>query len=197
MKRLINGRNMHAASPILGFLLVMLPGAALAASPEWRPTYDLAMRWVNFLILAGVIFKYAREPVKNFLEQQKSDVLGQIEALEAEKEKIVGEIKSADERVNENRQKLADTKARLIAQGESKKQRIIEQAQSQSVTMIEEARKKMENRILQARDALKMELADMAFEQAAQQLPQIITDDDNQLLLDTFMSGMPKAGGAS
>ena len=175
----------------LAFLIVMLPGIAAAASPSWRPTYDLVMRWVNFLILAGIIYKYAKEPLKNFLAQQKEDVLSEINALEAEKERIFGEISSADQRVEENRQKLADTKARLISQGETKKQRIIEQAQNQSALMLEEARKKMENRIHQAKDRLKMELADLAFEQAAKQLPQVITDADNQQLLDEFMRSMP------
>jgi F-type H+-transporting ATPase subunit b len=191
MKRRTQHRGVGMLLPILLFLLVMLPGIAVAAGPSWRPTYDLVMRWVNFFILAGIIFKYGREPLKNFLAQQKEDVLKEIDTLEAEKERILGEIRSADQHVEENRQKLANTKERLIAQGESQKQRIIEQAQNQSTIMIDEARKKMENRILQAKEKLKMELADLAFDQALKQLPQVITDADNQHFFDAFMSGMP------
>ncbi|WP_054691239.1 hypothetical protein [Desulfosarcina cetonica] len=56
--------------------------------------------------------------------------------------------------------------------------------------MIEAARAKMETRILQAKTKLKMELADMAFEQATTRLPGLITDIDNQMFLDNYMKGM-------
>jgi F-type H+-transporting ATPase subunit b len=175
---------------ILGFLLVMVPGTAMADSPEWRPTYDLVMMYVNFLILATVIVKYGRTPIKNFLKQQKEDVASEIEILEAEKERVISEIRSAQTHSAEIRDRLEDMKSRLIAQGESKKEQIIEQAQQQSALMIEETRKKMENRIVQAQSELKMELADLAFEQAVQQLPQIMTDKDNQRLVDVYMQNM-------
>jgi F-type H+-transporting ATPase subunit b len=174
---------------LLGFLLVM-PATAIAESPEWRPTYDLVMMYVNFLILATVIVKYGRTPIKNFLKQQKEDVASEIEILEAEKERVISEIRSAQTHSAEIRERLEDMKSRLIAQGETRKQQIIDQAQKQSALMIEETRKKMDNRIVQAQSDLKMELADLAFEQAFQQLPQIITDKDNQRLVNVYMQSM-------
>ena len=60
----------------------------------------------------------------------------------------------------------------------------------QSAAMIEETQKKMENRLLQAKNQLKMELADLAFDQATKMLPQIINESDNQRLLDIYMTGM-------
>ena len=33
-------------------------GEVLAADGNWRPVYDLVMRWVNFLILAFLLFKF-------------------------------------------------------------------------------------------------------------------------------------------
>jgi hypothetical protein len=53
--------------------------------------------------------------------------------------------------------------------------------------MLEEARRKMENRIVQAKAGLKMELLDMAIDQAMKRLPAIITDSDNQRLLNDYM----------
>jgi F-type H+-transporting ATPase subunit b len=182
--------SINRARTLVAFLLVMMPGAALAASPEWRPTYDMAMKWVNFIIFVAVIVKYAREPIKAFLKQQKGDVVAEIDKLEAEKQRIIGEIEAAKLQATENKIRHKELKERLIAQGELRKQQIVDQARQQGTIMIDETRKKMETRILQAKDKLKMELADMAFNQALQQLPQIITDDDNQHLLDIYMRGM-------
>lgn len=162
----------------------------MAAGPEWRPTYDLVMKWVNFFILAAVIFKYAREPIKVFLLQQRGDVVSELEHLEAEKERITGEIREANAQAAESKLRHQEMKERLIAQGETKKEQLVAQAQQQSVLMIEAARKKMEIRILQAKEKLKSELADMAFEQAFQKLPQVITDQDNQRFVDVYMQGV-------
>jgi len=182
--------NSRCFLPLFGFLLLLVPEVALAAGPSWRPTYDMAMKWVNFIILAAIIVKYAREPIRNFLKQQKSDVVAEIDKLETEKTRIIQEIKSANAHAEENKQRFKEMKDRLIAQGETRKQQAVDQARQQGDIMIEEARKKMENRIFQAKSKLKMELADMAFEQALQQLPRIIDDRDNQRLLDMYMEGM-------
>jgi F-type H+-transporting ATPase subunit b len=176
--------------PIFSFLLAMMPAAAMAANPEWRPTYDKVMLWVNFTIFMAVIVKYGREPIKNFLKQQKEDVVSEIDALETEKARVLGEIQDARTQAAESEVRFQELKERLISQGEAKKEQIVDQARQQSSAMIAETHKKMENRILLAKNQLKMELADLAFDQAMQTLPQIITENDNQRLLDIYMQGL-------
>jgi F-type H+-transporting ATPase subunit b len=180
-------RLIRRLPPLAAFLIVMIPGLAMASSPEWRPTYDVVMKYVNFGILAAVIYRYGREPIKNFLKQQQGDVVAQIDALEGEKNRVIEEIKAAQSQAAENRERLEEMKARLISQGESEKQQIIEQAQQQSATMIEAAEKKMDFKIVQAHKQIKHELANLAFEQALLRLPQIMTDSDNQHLVDIYM----------
>ena len=170
--------------------LILLPGTAFASSSEWRPTYNLVMMYVNFLIFVGVIVKFGREPLKNFLRQKKEDVKSQIDTLEAERKRIVEAIETANVQVSEGTIRLQEMKARLISQGEAKKKQLIDTAEKFSAIMIEEAQKKMANRIFQAKETLKLELADMAFEQALVQLPKIITDGDNQRLLDEYMASV-------
>jgi F-type H+-transporting ATPase subunit b len=173
-----------------GLFLMALPAAALAADPQWRPTYDVAMRWVNFIILVAVIVKYAREPLKDFLKLQKSDIVSEIGELETEKARIISEIKSVKKKGAENRIRFQELKDRLIAQGETRKQQIVEQARQQSQIMLEETRRKMDNRITQAKAGLKMELLDMAIDQATIKLPDIMTAGDTQQLLDDYMRSL-------
>jgi F-type H+-transporting ATPase subunit b len=170
--------------------LLFFPGPAAAADPGWRPTYDIVLRWVNFLILVAVIVKYSREPIKNFLKLQKEDVVSRIAELDDEKSRILGEIKAARKKGEANRIRLKEMKERLIAQGETRKQQIVNQAKQQSAVMLEETRRKLENRVLQAKTALKVELLDMAIEKAMVQLPGVLTDGDNQRLLDDYMKNL-------
>lgn len=176
----------------LTFLLLTMPAMAMAASPEWRPTYDKVLLWVNFAIFMTVAIKYGREPIKNFLKQQKEDVASELDTLETERARVLEEIQEAKTQAAESQERFKELKERLVSQGETKKQQIVEQARQQSSVMIEETRKKMENRLLQAKNQLKMELADMAFEKALQTLPRVITESDNQRLLDIYMESMHK-----
>ncbi len=173
-----------------GFLMVALPAAAQAADAQWRPTYDVAMRWVNFIILVAVIVKYAREPIKDFLKLQKSDIVSELGELESEKARIISEIKEVKKKGAENRLHFQELKDRLISQGETRKQQVVEQGRQQSAIMLVEARRKMENRITQAKAGLKMELLDMAIDQATVKLPSVMTAGDTQQLLDDYMSSL-------
>lgn len=179
-----------ALTLFVGFTFLLFPETALAGDPAWRPTYDIAMRWVNFIILVGVIVKYAREPIKDFLKLRKGDVVAQIDELDAEKSRILGEIKAAKQKGDANRARFEEMKQRLIAQGEARKQQIIKQAKQQSAIMIEETRRKMENRIVQAKAGLTSELLDMAIDQAMKQLPGLMTHGDNQRMLDEYMQSI-------
>lgn len=175
---------------LVGVYMLALPEAAQAADPQWRPTYDLAMRWVNFIIIVAVIVKYARDPIKEFLKLQKSDIIDKIGELEAEKAKIISQIKEVKNKGAESRTHFQELKARLIAQGETRKQQIVEQARQQSKIMLEETRRKMQNRITQSKAGLQMELLDMAIDQAKAKLPDIMTAGDAQQLLDDYMRGL-------
>lgn len=175
---------------LVGLTSFLFPEGALAADPAWRPTYDLAMRWINFLLLVGVIVKYAREPIKDFLKQRKQDIVSEIESLDAEKKRVLEEIEAAKKKGDENRIRLYELRERLVAQGKARKEQIISQAKQQSAIMLEEARRKMQNQIIKAKSDLKTELLDLAMDRAVQQLPEQITDQDNQQMVDRFMQSI-------
>lgn len=179
-----------AITLLFAMMLSLFPDSAMAADPGWRPTYDVAMRWINFIILTAVIVKYGREPIKDFLKLQKKDIVSQIDDLDKEKANLLGEIKAAKEQGIENQSRFNELKNRLITQGEARKQQIIEQAKQQSVIMLEETRRKMENRVVQAKASLKLELLDIAMGQAAKQLPELITEKDSERLMDDYMRSL-------
>ena len=73
---------------ILSLHLLSLNGYAAEGSSNWRPIYDLIMRWINFGIIVFVVYKYARKPFMNFLRGRKEKVAEEIEALETRKEEM-------------------------------------------------------------------------------------------------------------
>ena len=176
---------------VAGLILLHLSAfEALAAdsSGDWRPLFDLVMRWVNFLILAFLLIKFSRAPIKNFLAGKRQEIADEIGELEAEKEEILRQIEESKIQLKNSQERLAELKKRIVAQGEKNKQKMIEEAELESKMMLKSAREKMDNRITEARQALKMEMIDTAVERAIELLPGQITDEDNQKFIEAFIS---------
>jgi len=164
---------------------------ALAAenAENWRTTYDLVMRWVNFAIIAILIVKFAKTPIKNFLSDRKGQIEKKIKTYEQQKE-------AAQEKVAENQKTLADSQARfdkirqtIIEAGERRKQEIIEDAQRESQMLLETTRHKIEHQIREAADAIRTEMIDSAIGLAEKRLPAEITAADQRKLTDLFLAG--------
>ena len=176
-----------------GVVLValFLSGAdALAAenAENWRTIYDLVMRWVNFAIIAILLVKFAKTPLKNFLSDKKGQIERKIKEYEQQK-------KAVEEKIVENQKMLADSLARfekirqtIIDTGEKKKQEIIEDAQRESQVLLEATRHKIEHQIREARDAIRAELIDSAIALAEKRLPAEITAEDQKKLTDLFLA---------
>lgn len=171
-------------------LITALPAEALAAgdSADWRPTFDLVMRWVNFLILFFVIVKFSRAPIKSFLENKKQEIADKIKALEAEKKKILRDIDASRQQLENSRERLEQLKKKILAEGEKNRQKIIDTAKNESKLMLAGAGQKVNSRIQKAADTLKAELVDLAASIALEKLPAEISEQDNRKFINLFLT---------
>jgi F-type H+-transporting ATPase subunit b len=176
---------------ILGLIgLHFLGHEAFAAdnTDGWRPVFDLVMRWLNFAILAFLLIKFSRTPIKNFFQSRTKELTKQIETLENEKNDALGKVNENLKMLEESNVRFVTLKERIIAQGQKNKQKIIEDAHQESKILLESAKKKIENQIVMAHDALKVELIDSAINIAMERLPKEMTAEDNQKWIDNFLS---------
>ncbi len=164
--------------------------AALAAESgsSWRSNFDLIMMWLNFAILAIVLIKYAKNPIKGFFRDQKESIAKAISDIEAQKEANDIEIRKAQQLMQESSARFEEIRGKIIAEGERKKQAIIEGAQRESRLMIEHAEFWIERHIQQAKERLRSELIDESIEQALQRLPQVLTPEDNRKFISRYLT---------
>ena len=172
---------------ILSLHLLSLDGYAAEGSSNWRPTYDLIMRWINFGIIVFVVYKYARKPFMNFLRGRKEKVAEEIEALETRKDEMVARINQTQKDVEESDVRFEELKERIIQQGEKKKSEIIESAQNHSKMMLEDAKRRISTHFLQAKNEFRDELIDKAMDMALERLPKEITPEDNDKFARLFL----------
>ncbi len=160
---------------------------AMETATSWRPTYDLVMMWVNFLILVFLAFKFGKAPIMEFLKGRKLEISEEINQIEEDKNKITHKAKQALKKLDESDIHLAKLKEKILKQGEKKKHLIIKDAQQQCRFMMETAQRKIENHIKQAEAQFRDELIDEATERALEILPRKITPEDNQKMLNEYL----------
>lgn len=184
-------RRLGAAVVGAACFLMLAAGIALAeeSGGGWRATYDLAMRWVNFVILAAVIVKFMGRPLKDFLKGKQDEIAIEINRLEKEKQRLQDRVEETRKELLETSMRFEELKARVIRQGEKTKQQIIDDAQLETRLLMESARRMIDNRLNQARLDLRGEIIDLAFSRALKHLPAEMTDEDNHQLVQQFIAG--------
>jgi F-type H+-transporting ATPase subunit b len=173
---------------VIGILLLGTEASAANNSDDWRPTFDLVMRWLNFGIIVFILVKYARTPIKDFLLSRREEVAREIELVEGKKEAANKKIEDAVRMLDESEVRFARVKERIIQEGETKKQKLIEDAKQESKILIESTMKKIDNQLLDAKKAFKSELVDAAISLAMKRLPDEITTEDNQNFTNQFLA---------
>jgi F-type H+-transporting ATPase subunit b len=173
---------------IIGLLVSGTEAWAAESAGEWRPIYDLAMRWVNFIILAFILVKFGRKPLKNFLQNRQADIARQIEELEQEKADVLAEVDQNLKAIDASQERFENMKKRIMRHGEKRKKEIIEAGKFESANLIDGAKRKIQNQIHMAEERLRSELIDAAFGIALERLPALVNAADNERKIEEFYS---------
>jgi F-type H+-transporting ATPase subunit b len=169
------------------FMCMVEPAWAEEGAREWRPIYDLAMRWINFGILVFFLVKFAGPLLVKVLKDQKSEIQQNMERIQQEKDQLLAKLQEAKYTLENSGERLEEIKNRIIEQGERRKQEIIQSANEQSEMMLKNAQLRIGNLINRARRKMMIDLLDMAMEKAIERLPGEITGEDDNRLIKKYL----------
>lgn len=164
-----------------------LQALAADAGSNWRPTYDMVMMWVNFIILVALLIKFLRQPLRDFLNKQRDAVQNTLDRLGAEKSRIEKDIQSLRATLDGRKQKAEDMHRRIVAQGENERRDIIATARQEAERRLLKAHQLIEARHREACQALRNEMVDIAIDLAMQEFAKHMTPDIEQTLTDRFL----------
>jgi F-type H+-transporting ATPase subunit b len=176
-----------AIAEIISFPLFSQEVLAADSSNQWRPTYDLIMRYLNFGILLFLLIRFGRKPLMNFLRQRKEELQKEINRAEEKRKEAKANVEEVHRQIDESAARLEEIKQKIIKQGEIKKQLIIQNAQQESKILLQEAKRRIDSQILKARKTLQAQMIDEAMEIVFEKLPRQITEEDNQKFLDQYL----------
>jgi F-type H+-transporting ATPase subunit b len=139
---------------------------------------------VTFLLLLGVLWKFAWNPILGALEAREQAIqktIDDAEALQAEAAAVL----------EEHQKRLAEARAegnRILDEarqaGDHMKQDILEKARAESEKVLERAHRQMELEAEQAIQTIRTQAADLALKAAEKVLERSLTDADHKRLAD-------------
>jgi F-type H+-transporting ATPase subunit b len=189
-------RSKHFA-PLLGMVLYFAClSNAFASEAEgghhlnWM---DFAYRTVALIIVAGVLVKFLRKPIANFLNSRREEIQRLLSELEAKTSEARSEYSRVQARISsleEDTRKIIDE---LIAEGEVESKKIIEAAHREAEYIKQQAQIAIEQEIQAARDSLKDEVADLSVAAAQDIIKKKIKVEDQQRLVREFMTKVVEA----
>ena len=175
------------AVAMVGVVFISDGWAASGGFEFTRATYDVIMRWVNFMIMVALFLKFARKPLMDFLRRQRSDVETSLEHLEAQKNEVEEKIKESEALLAASQERLLAIKERIEKEGRQRKEQLVDEARNESRLMLEAARAKADGQIREAVRGFKAELIDKATELAAARLPSLLKKDDHDNFVNQWL----------
>jgi F-type H+-transporting ATPase subunit b len=171
---------------------VLISGTAYAAEnvADWRSTYDLVMRWVNFFILVAILVRFGKTPVKKLIFGLKDSLEAELKQLEQEKQQAEEKAESAQKMLDDSHIRLNKLTERITMQGERKRKEIIQDAKRESKVILDSTKRKLESQIIKAREDLRAELVDAAIASAFKKLPKVIKIEDHQKFFNKYIDSL-------
>jgi F-type H+-transporting ATPase subunit b len=165
---------------------------AAEASADWRPTYDLVMRWINFGILAGLIFYFGRRPVANLLTTQAALHRERIRELEDQRDAALERLAEVQRLQQKQQDRLEVIRERIVAEGERQREALIEDGQREGEVLIAQAHRRISLALRNARTRLRDEMVDLAVARSLEKLPALMTPQDNEARVGQFFKAVQR-----
>jgi F-type H+-transporting ATPase subunit b len=178
---------------VLGLILVAGEAWAEGGASTGRKIWDNVMLFVNFGILVFLFIKYAKKPLMDFLHGVRRKHEENLGAINDRFESARSALNAQDEKLREMEQSVETIQKGIIEMGKREKEVIIEQAKKASERMISDAKAYADYRLAMARKALADEMVDTAIEMVREKLTGVLSESDNQRLIDHFLGDLPTA----
>ncbi|MDR3569308.1 MAG: F0F1 ATP synthase subunit B [Syntrophobacteraceae bacterium] len=175
----------------LTWLATAFAAEAEAAEPlNWT---DFAYRVVATSIVVAVLVKLLKKPMANFLSARREEIkslLSELETRTAEAKAEHARVQAKMDSLEEETKKIVDE---LISEGEAERQKIIEAAHREADYIQQQAHVAIEQEMQTARGKLKDEVADLAVAGAEAIIQKKIRAEDQQRLVNEFMTKVVEA----
>ncbi len=196
-------KALHLTAAALGLAAVLLlAGAdpALAAKhavPTWKIWWDWGWKIANFLVLAFLIVKMAKKPLKEFLTGQRAKVAAELEEVNKAKAEAEAQLKAIQTKTAGLAQELSTYETALSNMVDNERKRLMDDAREESEILMKRAELQADMALHQARRELTHEIVALAAQLAEDKLKAAVDPSDQDRFFQKFADGALSARGGA
>jgi F-type H+-transporting ATPase subunit b len=149
--------------------------------------WSWVFKFVNFIVLAGILVKFAGKPLKEYLENRHRTIKNKLEEAERmlrEAEALRVEYEKKIAKLDEEVEAFKET---VVAQAEKEKKKILDEAAYLASKIKEQAKLTYEQEAKEAIDKIKEEIARQTIEKAEKIVMEKLTKDDHNRMVGEFI----------
>jgi F-type H+-transporting ATPase subunit b len=152
------------------------------------PPFGFAL--INFVIFAGVMYRLAARPLKDFVRTRHATIKHDIEQAAALHREAEAKLAEYQGKLGALDREIEALLASVRTEAEADKTRIIRAAEEQALRLKAEAERQIENELLRVRRELKGEVVSAAVSAAQSLLAAGVKADDQARLAERFVADM-------
>jgi F-type H+-transporting ATPase subunit b len=173
-------------------MLIALPAGA-ESEGHGGGLRDLLFSALNLVLLLGVLIYFARKPVADFFEDRRKRIQGDLESAKKEGAEAEARYAKWQRRLLDLEGELAEIRETARARAEAERAQILADAAAGAERIKRDALETVDQELRRARAQLRREAADLAVELATERLRSQVSSDDQDRLLDEFVSAIERA----
>lgn len=189
------------SSSILSLLLAAVPQVswATAAEKEHAPgivnlDITLLLQAINFLILAGILYKFLFKPLSTFMEKRAEGIRHSLEEAKRARDEVVRARAEYEESLRAARQEAAVLRQQMDREMSEERERLVQQSREEAHRMITQARSEIEQEVRRAKTELRGEAVHLSLTAAERLLRRSLTEADQRRLVEQTIQEL---GGTS
>jgi F-type H+-transporting ATPase subunit b len=142
---------------------------------------------INFVVLAGIIIKFAGKPLKEYLLNRHNKVKEKIE--EAERlYKDAGDLKKEYEaKLAQLEEEISTYKKKVVEETEKEKDKMLEEARFLASKIQEQARLNYEQELKEVKGRIREEITRLALDRAEKIVMEKLSKNDNDRIVEEFI----------
>jgi F-type H+-transporting ATPase subunit b len=180
---------------VLGLLMFGTPLSAQeaeAARPGLLSLQSGLMAWtlIIFLIVFGVLWKFAFGPITKAVADREQALLDAIAAAKKDRDEAAALLAEHRKKIEEARNEAQRFIAEGRAQAEKMKADMLEATHAQQAELMERARRDIDAEKTKAIDELRREAIDLALAGASKVIEKNLDDAQNRKLVESYLSSI-------
>ncbi len=155
---------------------------------------QIAGQWLNFLILAGLLYYFLKNKMKvpDRFKEDYEKIQSSIESARIAKEEAEKKLAELDQKFLKLNDEIVRLKAVAAKEADEEKKKILENAQKEAERIVEQAHRDIDSEVENARKELRKQLADKAVNRSREIIEHELNDQDQKRLISDYIERFGK-----